>query len=175
MLDEIFAAAGASLRQEVELIRLDPQYRIIFGGGGELNATPDLARMEEQIGAIAPEDAPGFRRFLEENRAKLDRMLPCLENPFLGWQDMLNLRLLKTLPIIRPHQSVETYLSRFFRDSRIRLAFSFQSEYLGMSPFRCPSLFSILSFLNTNMASSTDRRLRRGDCGDGPGRGTAWR
>jgi len=147
VLDEIFAAAGASLRQEVELIRLDPQYRIIFGGGGELNATPDLARMEQQIGAIAPEDAPGFRRFLEENRAKLDRMLPCLENPFLGWQDMLNLRLLKTLPIIRPHQSVDTYLSRFFRDSRIRLAFSFQSKYLGMSPFRCPSLFSILSFL----------------------------
>jgi len=147
VLDEIFAAAGASLRREVELIRLDPQYRIIFGGGGELNATPDLARMEQQIGAIAPEDAPGFRRFLEENRAKLDRMLPCLENPFLGWQDMLNLRLLKTLPIIRPHQSVDTYLSRFFRDSRIRLAFSFQSKYLGMSPFRCPSLFSILSFL----------------------------
>ena len=145
--DEIFAAAGASLRQEVELIRLDPQYRIIFGGGGEFNATPDLARMEQQIGAIAPEDAPGFRRFLEENRAKFDRMLPCLENPFLGWQDMLNLRLLKTLPVIRPHQSVDTYLSRFFRDSRIRLAFSFQSKYLGMSPFRCPSLFSILSFL----------------------------
>jgi phytoene desaturase len=147
VLDEIFAAVGASLRQEVELVRLDPQYRIIFGGGGELNATPDIARMEQQIGAIAPEDAPGFRRFLEENRAKLDRMLPCLENPFLGWQDMLNLRLLKTLPVIRPHQSVDTYLSRFFRDSRIRLAFSFQSKYLGMSPFRCPSLFSILSFL----------------------------
>ena len=147
VLDEIFAAAGASLREEVELVRLDPQYRIIFGAGGELNATPDIARMERQIGAIAPEDAPGFRRFLEENRAKLDRMLPCLENPFLGWQDMLNLRLLKTLPMIRPHQSVDTYLSRFFRDPRIRLAFSFQSKYLGMSPFRCPSLFSILSFL----------------------------
>jgi phytoene desaturase len=147
VLDEIFAAAGANLRHEVELVRLDPQYRIIFGGGGELNATPDVARMEQQIGAIAPGDAPGFRRFLEENRAKLDRMLPCLENPFLGWPDMLKPRLLKALPMLRPHQSVDTYLSRFFRDSRIRLAFSFQSKYLGMSPFRCPSLFSILSFL----------------------------
>jgi phytoene desaturase len=147
VLDEIFAAAGANLRHEVELVRLDPQYRIIFGGGGELNATPDVARMEQQIGAIAPGDAPGFRRFLEENRAKLDRMLPCLENPFLGWPDMLKPRLLKALPMLRPHESVDTYLSRFFRDSRIRLAFSFQSKYLGMSPFRCPSLFSILSFL----------------------------
>jgi phytoene desaturase len=147
VLEEIFAAAGSSLRTEVEMVRLDPQYRIIFGQGGELNATPDIARMEQQIAAIAPGDASGFRRFLNENRTKLARMEPCLESPFLGWQDLLNMRLLKMLPMLRPHQSIDTYLKRFFADPRIRLAFSFQSKYLGMSPFRCPSLFSILSFL----------------------------
>ena len=147
VLEEIFAAAGTSLRAEVEMVRLDPQYRIMFGAGGELNATPDIARMEQAIAALAPADAPGFRRFLDENRDKLGRMMPCLESPFLGWQDVVNVRLMKLLPMLRPHQSVDTYLKRFFRDPRVRLAFSFQSKYLGMSPFRCPSLFSILSFL----------------------------
>jgi phytoene desaturase len=147
VLQEIFAAAGTSLAQEVELIRLDPQYRIMFGAGGELNATPDIARMEEEISRIAPGDAPGFRRFMEENRVKLNHMQPCLEMPFLGWGGVLNPRLLKMLPLLRPHQSLDQYLNRFFRDPRIRLAFSFQSKYLGMSPYRCPSLFSILSFL----------------------------
>ena len=147
VLEEIFSAAGESLRSEVELVRLDPQYRIIFGGGGELDATPDISRMERQIAAIAGGDAAGFRRFLDENRVKLQRMEPCLENPFLGWRDLINMRLLRMLPLLRPHQSVDTYLKRFFRDPRIRLAFSFQSKYLGMSPFRCPSLFSILSFI----------------------------
>ena len=103
--------------------------------------------MERQIAAIAEGDAAGFRRFLDENRVKLQRMEPCLENPFLGWRDLINMRLLKMLPMLRPHQSLDTYLKRFFRDPRIRLAFSFQSKYLGMSPFRCPSLFSILSFI----------------------------
>ncbi len=147
VLEEIFRAAGTTLRDEVELVRLDPQYRIIFGDGGELNATPDVARMEQQIASIAPRDAGGFRRFLSENRDKLKRMEPCLETPFLGWQDLINVRLLKMLPMLRPHQSLDTYLKRFFHDPRVRLAFSFQSKYLGMSPFRCPSLFSILSFL----------------------------
>src|SRR3954464_6643739 len=45
VLEEIFAAAGASLAEEVELKRLDPQYRIIFGSGGQLDATPDIGRM----------------------------------------------------------------------------------------------------------------------------------
>jgi phytoene desaturase len=147
VLEEIFEAAGTSLRREVEMVRLDPQYRIIFGAGGELNASPDIARMESQIAAIAPDDASGFRRFLTENRTKLARMEPCLESPFLGWQDLINVRLLRMLPMLRPHQSIDEYLKRFFADPRIRLAFSFQSKYLGMSPFRCPSLFSILSFL----------------------------
>jgi phytoene desaturase len=147
VLEEIFSAARTSLRAEVEMARLDPQYRIIFGGGGSIDATPEIAKMEQQIAAIAPGDAPGFRRFLAESREKLRLMEPCLESPFLGWQDLAQMRLLKMLPVLRPHQSLDTYLGRFFRDPRIRLAFSFQSKYLGMSPFRCPSLFSILSFL----------------------------
>jgi phytoene desaturase len=147
VLREIFAAAGARLDTEVPMVRLDPQYRLIFGAGGELQCTADVQAMERQIATIAPQDAPNFRRFLEENRVKLHKMMPCLQNPFLGWSDLLNLRMLKMLPMVRPHQSVDTYLARFFSDPRIRLAFSFQSKYLGMSPFRCPSLFSILSFL----------------------------
>jgi phytoene desaturase len=147
VLEEIFAAAGTSLSAEVEMRRLDPQYRIIFGNGGAIDATPDVAQMERQIASIAPEDAPGFQRFLTENREKLLRMEPFLETPFLGWKDLLKVGLLRMLPMLRPHQSMDAYLGRFFNDPRIRLAFSFQSKYLGMSPFRCPSLFSILSFL----------------------------
>ncbi|MCC7373543.1 MAG: phytoene desaturase [Verrucomicrobiales bacterium] len=147
VLREIFAAGGSSFDEEVPMTRLDPQYRLIFGAGGELRCTPNVAEMQRQIAAINPEDARQFPRFLAENRVKLQAMMPCLQNPFLGWGDLLNMRMLKLLPMIRPHQSVDTYLGGFFRDPRIRLAFSFQSKYLGMSPFRCPSLFSILSFL----------------------------
>ena len=129
------------------MVRLDPQYRIQFGAGGQLDCTPNIAEMEKQIAALSPADAPGFRRFLDENRTKLAAMEPCLESAFLGWQDLVQMRLLKMLPMLRPHQSVDTYLKRFFKDERVRLAFCFQSKYLGMSPFRCPSLFSILSFL----------------------------
>jgi phytoene desaturase len=53
----------------------------------------------------------------------------------------------RLLPLLRPWLSLDRELGRHFSDPRVRLAFSFQSKYLGMSPFQCPSLFSILSFL----------------------------
>ena len=57
MLESIFAAVGRDLHDEVDLVRLDPQYHLIFGAGGELLATPDLARMERAIAALSPHDA----------------------------------------------------------------------------------------------------------------------
>jgi phytoene desaturase len=57
------------------------------------------------------------------------------------------MRLLAVLPYLKPWKSLHAELAGFFRDPRLQLAFTFQSKYLGMSPFQCPSLFSILSFL----------------------------
>ncbi|MHA3769910.1 phytoene desaturase family protein [Verrucomicrobiota bacterium sgz303538] len=147
ILEEIFQACGHDLRAEVELVRLDPQYRIMFGAGGKIDATPDVARMEAEISSISPEDARNFRRFLDDNRSKLQGFMPILARAFNGLRDYLSVDLLRALPLVRPHLSVDGYLRSFFSDPRVRLAFSFQSKYLGMSPFRCPSLFSILSFL----------------------------
>lgn len=150
ILAEIFAACGARLEEEVELIRLDPLYRLHFendAGGAWLDAVPDIARMEAQIAGLCPADAAGLRPFLAENRRKLEAFRPALERPFNSILDMLRPEVVGALPLLRPHRAVDTDLRRFFSDPRVRLAFSFQTKYLGMSPFRCPSMFTILSFL----------------------------
>lgn len=147
VLDEIYADAGFDLKREVPMTRLDPQYRLVFGAGGELLATPNVERMERAIAALSPQDAPSFSRFLADNRVKLELFRPCLETPFLGWKDVLTPRMLATLPGLKPWATLDQDLRSYFKDERVRLSFSFQSKYLGMSPFTCPSLFSILSFL----------------------------
>ena len=147
VLKEIFAAAGYDLDEEVPMERLDPQYRLVFGGGGELLATPNIERMEKAIAAISPEDAFRFHDFITHNRNKLKKFLPFLQSPFESWRDLAKPEMLKLLPLLAPWKSLDDDLQVHFKDERIRLGFSFQSKYLGMSPFRCPSLFSILSFL----------------------------
>jgi phytoene desaturase len=147
ILREIFASVGRDLDTEIPMVRLDPQYRLIFGAGGELNATPNVERMVAEIAKIAPRDAAQFRRFMDDNRQKLQKFEPCLQMPFLGWRSLLQPRLLKVLPHLKPWRSLHRELASYFSDPRLQLAFTFQSKYLGMSPFQCPSLFSILSFL----------------------------
>ncbi len=147
ILEEIFRDVGRDLHREVPMKKLDPQYRLIFGAGGELLCTADIDGMVDQIAKLAPADAPQFRRFMNYNRVKLEKFAPCLQSPFLGWTSLLQARLLAVLPYLKPWKSLHAELAEYFSDPRLQLAFTFQSKYLGMSPFQCPSLFSILSFL----------------------------
>lgn len=147
ILDEIFEACGERLGDHVELKRLDPLYRLVFEGGGELDVAGSVAGLEAEIAKLAPADAPNLRKWLSDNREKLDLFRPVLERPFGRLTDYLIPEFLRALPKLRPLACVDRDLQRHFADPRIRLAFSFQTKYLGMSPFKCPSLFTILSFL----------------------------
>jgi phytoene desaturase len=144
---EIFALCGADMGKALDLRRVDPQYRLVFGDGSRLDCTADLPRMEANIRALAPGDVDGFRRFLADNRRKLAAVTPCLQHPFESLKDIFTWRMLKLFPKLRLHRSIWDELSGFFRDERMRLACTFQAKYLGMSPWTCPSMFSILSFL----------------------------
>lgn len=147
ILEEIFSRIGRNLYTEIPMKRLDPQYRLQFGSGGRIDATPDPEKLRQQVAAISPGDADGVERFLSDNRRKLNLFAPILEEEFSSWKQLLTPAMLGLLPLLRVHASLEKDLRRFFQDERVRLSFSFQSKYLGMSPFQCPSLFSILSFL----------------------------
>ncbi len=148
MLADIFAACGRDLHREVELIRLDPMYRLVFEAGGTIEASGDMNRLAGRgRAAWRPPDAAALPRFMADNRAKLTAFRPILESAFDSPRDLLRPGVLKALRHLHPLRSVDSDLARYFGDERVRLAFSFQSKYLGMSPFRCPSLFTILAFM----------------------------
>ncbi len=147
VLQEIFAAVGRDLMEEVPMTRLDPQYRISFGAGGKIDATADMPRMKAEIDSLAPGNGDAFERFMNVNRTKLEKFRPILESPFGNMLGLVRPSTLQALPWLNPWHSVGSELNQYFTDPRLVIAFSFQAKYLGMSPFQCPSLFTILAFL----------------------------
>ena len=145
VLREIFAACGRSLDDEVDLRRLDSMYRLQFDDGKTFDATPDVERLTAEAAKFSREDAPNVARYLKENLAKFGVFKPILQRPFNGPADLVKMDMLKAFPLFRPWLTVDQDLRRWFKDPDLRLAFSFQSKYLGMSPFKCPSLFTIVA------------------------------
>ena len=121
VLNDIFAACGYDLQREIELIRLDPQYHLIFEAGGEIRATSDMTRLAEEVSRFAPQDAASLPRFFADNRAKLAAFRPILESPFNGPMDLMRPSMLRSLKLMRPHRTVDSDLATYFSDERVPL------------------------------------------------------
>jgi phytoene desaturase len=147
ILREIFAAAGRDLQAEVPMVRLDPMYRLLFEGGGRFDASADLDRLKAEVARIDPVDAGRVEAWLADNARKFAAFRPVLQKPFLSLAAFADPAMARALPHLRPWSTVDADLARHFRHPLVRLAFSFQSKYLGMSPFKCPSLFTILAHI----------------------------
>ncbi|PRY93086.1 phytoene desaturase [Hasllibacter halocynthiae] len=145
VLQEVFQACGRDLFEEVELKRLDPMYRLQFDDGNTFDATPDVERLKAEAAKIDPDDARNVPAYLQEQIDKFAAFKPILQRPFLGPRDLARMDMVKAFPLFRPWLTVDQDLRRFFKHPDLRLAFSFQSKYLGMSPFKCPSLFTIVA------------------------------
>ena len=148
VIEDIFKAIGMDAHEELNLHKLDLNYRLIFGQGGQLDCTSDLDEMTERIRALSGDhNANAFRRYVADNRVKLHKSKACLQEPWYGPTDLLSKRAMRVAGVLRPQRSVAGDLMKLFDDDRLMLAMSFQTKYLGMSPFNCPSLFTMLAFL----------------------------
>ncbi|MFF2089332.1 phytoene desaturase family protein [Paenibacillus sp. NPDC058174] len=146
LLEELFRAAGRSMDDYLELIELDPLYRLQFG---DVRFTP-TTQTEEMVNRIEerfPGNGSGYLRFMKEEEKKFNVVSPLLKRPFGKAADFMARDLFAALPRLHLTDSVYGRLSKYFNDERLKFAFSFQAKYLGMSPWECPGTFTILSYL----------------------------
>lgn len=145
-LDEIFAETGRCSDDYMDFVKLDPMTRLTWDEETSIETTYDIEKMAANIAEVFPGDEEGYRRFMKDHAPKLRAIYPCLQKPYHKITAYLRNELLKVIPYIATSKSVVDVLDTFFKDDRLKLAFTFQAKYLGMSPWKCPALFSILSY-----------------------------
>lgn len=144
--EEIFEAAGKNLHDYVDLIELNDMYELIFEND-RLRMTRDPEEMKNRIEEMAPGDGKGYARFMKDTKKKMDRLTPILQSRMDRFHHYFRWKVIRALPNLTVTKSLYSVLSNYFRDERIKLSFTFQSKYLGMSPWECPGAFSILSYM----------------------------
>ncbi len=145
-LDEIFHEAGYNSDEFLDFVRLDPMYRISFPHTN-LHPTTNIEQLTQEVAEKFPGNEKGVRQFMDHHHKKFKAIFPCLHRPYLHWWHMLNKNILKAIPYIATPKSVYQELGQYFEDDNLKLAFTFQAKYLGMSPWNCPALFTILPYI----------------------------
>ena len=91
VLEETFAAGGLDLRREIDLVALDPFYRIFWAGEERhLDFVADRERMREEIARFSPRDAAALDGFLAALRPIYEEgILGAGRRPLAGGEDLL--------------------------------------------------------------------------------------
>ena len=144
-LDETFAEVGRDAADYLDLVKLDPMTKLSWGEKS-LITTYDEDQMAKNIEESFPGHSEGYRRFMDDHGDKLRKIYPVLQKPYHKLSSYCRKELLRVFPYIATSDTVVDVLDRYFPDDNLKLAFTFQSKYLGMSPWKCPALFTILAY-----------------------------
>jgi phytoene desaturase len=146
-LQALFHDVGRPLGAYLDLVQLDPNYRVHYPDGRTLDVTSRLNTMLQEVERIEPGAGPGLLRFLAATsqlyRAGLDGFV---DRNVHHRRDFLSLR--NALLLLRGGalRRLERLVGRFFRSEALRHTFSFQSLYLGLSPFEAPAIYGLLPY-----------------------------
>src|SRR5271166_5514338 len=134
--EDEFASLGVSLRERLELRRVDPTYHLVFDDGSQLALTSDLKMMCDQLEAVEPGSFAGLLRYLSEGyRHYTVAMERLVERDFRTATDFFTFSNIPLIFSLDPLVHHYHHMSAYFTEPRLKAAFTFQDVYMGLSPF----------------------------------------
>ncbi len=145
-LEELFALSGRQMSDYIDMIPLDPMYRLRWGDGFQLDYSADMERMNEQIAQRNYADVDGYRRFLKYSEAVFNEgYVKLADKPFLDWWSMIKAG--PQLAKLQAYRSVYSIVSSYIKDPHLRQAFSYHTLLVGGNPFTSSSIYALIHTL----------------------------
>jgi phytoene desaturase len=146
LLAELFELVGRDARDYYALVPVDPFYRILFHDGSALDYVGDEERLLAQIARFEPRDVDGYRRLARLAERIFETGFTRLaDQPFHRLPDML--RVVPAMLRLQSWRSVHGLVARHIRDPRLRQALTFEPLLVGGDPFRTPSIYLLIHWL----------------------------
>jgi phytoene desaturase len=152
VFDHFFRLLGTSAEAELDLVRLDPAYRVFFERYAEpLDLVGDVDANIAAFEAVEPGAGAELERYLESAREVYELAVRrFLYGTFQSRTSLLTRDVLRRGPRLAQllTRSLESFVAARFDDPRLRQVLGYPAVFLGTSPERAPSLYHLMSWLD---------------------------
>lgn len=152
VFEHFFRLVGTTADEQLDLVRLDPGYRVYFEEHHEpVDIRSDRAAVVALFESIEPGAGRALGEYLDSARRTYDlalrrflytdfRSLP----PLLRWDVITRGGEL----LARLAQPLHRFVARRFRDTRLQRILGYPAVFLGSSPYVAPSIYHLMSRLD---------------------------
>jgi phytoene desaturase len=146
LLQELWQLCGKRFEDDVNLVRMDPFYRIRFDDGTHFDYNGDPEHMRAEVARFAPDDLPGYERFLQlcEKCKKLG-FEGMGEQAFDTLGDLI--RAIPDFLRMGAWRSIHAQVARHFKNEHLRTVMSFHPLLIGGNPFSVTAAYALINAL----------------------------
>ncbi len=147
LLEDIFHTAGKRLDDYVSLMPLDPFYRVWFHDNTYIDYRSDLEQMKASMARFDQRDADRLEPFFTKLAPIYDAVITegLGARPFDSLGKMIGF--IPRVVSLGAWMPVSQFVQQYFRNWRHHFLYSFHPLFLGGNPFRAPSIFLMIPFL----------------------------
>ena len=142
LIDELFTIAGKHTADYVNLVKIDPFYNIRWADGTVFNYNDDKENLLAQIAKIAPDETGNYKKFAKDLGEIYRVGFELIDQPFDTIASML--KVVPQMVKLRSDRSVYKFASRYFKNEKLREAFSFHPLLIGGNPFTATSIYAMI-------------------------------
>ena len=152
VFDHFFRLCGTSSAEQLDLVRLDPGYRVYFENQSEpVDVRSDRAASTALFESLEPGAGAALEKYLDSARMTYDLALRrFLYTNFTSYQALVRREVVARAGTLlaRLAQPLQSYVARRFRDRRIQQILGYPAVFLGSSPYLAPSIYHLMSHLD---------------------------
>jgi phytoene desaturase len=147
LIDELFQLAGQKSEDYLDLIPLNPYYRVYFADGTNFDYSGDTQAMKTAMNRFSPRDALVYDRFMSSCQKIYNAVITegLGAAPFMTWGSLL--QFLPRALRLGAVRSTYAYAKKYFKHPAHRFLFSFHPLFLGGNPFRSPAVYLMIPYL----------------------------
>ncbi|MEZ7171938.1 phytoene desaturase family protein [Sporosarcina sp. OR05] len=150
LYQEIFQLCGRNPDDYIPMERLDPMYSVFFGDqpSDHYEISSDMTKLVSVFESVSEEDAQGLLDYLQEIYKRfLVAKEHFLQRPFRKPSDFYNLTMLRQGLKLKTFDNADKFISKYIKNERLKQMISFQTLYIGVSPYSGPSLYTMIPMI----------------------------
>lgn len=152
VFENFYTLMGEKVEDHLDLVQLQPSYRIFFKEDETLDMYSDLEKDIPTLERLEPGSGEQLKEYLRLSEIQYDiaRDEFLYKNynsifDFLNWKTMIMGSKLSVFT------KMEKYVSRFFKTDKVKKILQYPLVFLGSSPYNTPALYNIMNHIDFNM------------------------
>jgi phytoene desaturase len=152
VFDHFYRLLGTTAAEQLDLVRLDPGYRVFFEGEAEpIDVAADRERNLKLFESVEPGAGAKLAKYLDSAKDTYEMATSrFLYTSFAALGPVFDAKVVARSPrLLRLlAEPLAKYVARTVQDPRLRQILGYPAVFLGSSPFATPSMYHLMSHLD---------------------------